>query len=82
LQRFSTKRFKEKGEVKMKLEDLIRIYGFPRSIHSIETLRKYIEKSKKESLEIGPIEWWVLKFQNGEVYYYNSSKRDWEVLEI
>jgi hypothetical protein len=65
----------------LKVEDLVKIYGLPIVCKNIDELKKEIEKTKEKSLTT-PIQWWLLKFQNGEVYYYNSSKRDWEVLEI
>jgi hypothetical protein len=64
----------------MKIEDLIRIYGYPQYINSMQELKELIKKSKEESFKY-PIEWWVLKFQNGKIFYYDHIKRDWEELE-
>jgi hypothetical protein len=64
----------------MKLEDLIRIYGLPKYIDNMQELKKIIEKSKEESFKY-PIEWWLLKFINGKIFYYDHIKRDWELLE-
>jgi hypothetical protein len=67
----------------MKLNELIKIYNLPITIRDKETLIKLIEKLKEESKFRSSeyIDWWILRFRNGVVYYYSPEKHDWEKLE-
>jgi hypothetical protein len=64
----------------MKLEDLIRVYGFPKYIDNLQELKQLIEKSKEESFK-HPIEWWIIRFVNGKIFYYDYIKKGWEPLD-
>jgi hypothetical protein len=65
----------------MKLEDLVKVYGLPIICKTIEDLKIDIRSAKDESLVYGQVEWWCLKFVDGKIYYYDPSKKDWELLE-
>jgi hypothetical protein len=64
----------------MKLVDLIRVCGFPKYIDNLQELKRLIEKSKKESFK-HPIEWWIIRFVNGKIFYYDYIKKGWELLD-
>jgi hypothetical protein len=64
----------------MKIKDLIKIYGLPVICNNVDELKKEIEKSKEESFKY-QVEWWILRFRNGKIFYYDPIKRNWENLE-
>jgi hypothetical protein len=68
----------------MKLNEYIKLYGFPEKCTSINEFIEKIKKFKEESLKLPSdnyIEWAYLKFFQGKAYVYNSSSRLYEELE-
>jgi len=67
----------------MKVEKIINEFGIPEVFkyrnNAKELLEKQILSCLYESFD-KPIEWWILRFESGKMYAWDSKIKDWKLL--